>query len=134
VNFAGELLGRGYAPYLRRVESSGGLVFTVRLGPFPTVGEAEAAAAGRLILARDSSSIPEVTPPGAGAVLVRVDPGRPFPFAGPLREMSQMSVEERRNRSASLREHAQRCLSLDRMLDDLDTFFRETLSSGLQVS
>lgn len=84
---------------------------------------AEAAAAGRLILAHDASSIGEVVPADAGAVLV--DPGR---LADGLRQLAAFPAEERVRRSGALRAHAQARLGLDRMLDELDTFFRANLA------
>ena len=88
---------------------------------------AEAAAAGRLILAYRSSSVGEVTPTEAGALLV--DPTREESLVTGLRELAALDATQRRVRSERLREHARQSLGLDRMLDGLDTFFRETLST-----
>ena len=49
-------------------------------------------------------------------------------LADGLRTLASFDPEERRRRSASLRRHAESRLGLDRMLDGLDTFFRDTLS------
>jgi glycosyltransferase involved in cell wall biosynthesis len=86
---------------------------------------AEAAAAARLVVAFDTSSVAEVTPSAAGALLL--DRNDPDALRQGLREVAGMPLAERRRRSASLLEHARRHLGLDRMLDELDTFFRECL-------
>ncbi len=87
---------------------------------------AEAAAAGRMILAFDSSSVGEVTPASEGALLVDArDPGA---LAAGLRTMAAMEFSERSDRAHRLREHARSSLGLDRMLDEMDTFFRATLA------
>lgn len=88
---------------------------------------AEAAAAGRLVLAFESSSVAEVTPPAAGAVLV--DPAAEEGLADGLRLLDSLSPAQRRERSARLRAHACARLGLDRMLDELDTLFRDTLAT-----
>lgn len=88
---------------------------------------AEAAAAGRLVLAYRSSSVAEVTPADAGAILV--NPAVDGSLATGLCELAGLDAAQRRARSASLRAHARARLGLDRMLDELDTFFRETLST-----
>jgi glycosyltransferase involved in cell wall biosynthesis len=86
---------------------------------------AEAAAAGRLVLAFDSSSVSEVTPTTAGAILL--DPSSPDALRDGLRELAALSAGERRRRANSLRTHARDSLGLDRMLEGLDTFFRSCL-------
>jgi len=86
---------------------------------------AEAAAAGRIVVAFDSSSVGEVTPASAGAMLL--DPSDPDALRRAIAELATMPGAERLDRSRRLREHAQRSLGIDRMLDDLDTFFRECL-------
>lgn len=87
---------------------------------------AEAAAAGRLVLAYDSSSVGEVTPADAGALLV--DPARPDALATGLRQLDALDGADRLDRAHRLRAHAEARLGLDRMLDELDTFFRDTLA------
>gem|GEM_PF-5692278 len=87
---------------------------------------AEAAAAGRMILAFDSSSVGEVTPAEQGALLVDARSGDTL--AAGLRTMVAMDFSERSERARRLREHARSSLGLDRMLDELDTFFRATLA------
>jgi glycosyltransferase involved in cell wall biosynthesis len=86
---------------------------------------AEAAAAGRMVLAYDSSSVAEVTPAAAGALLV--DPREPGALARGLQRLASLAPAERVSRANRLREHARRRLGLDRMLDELDTLFREVL-------
>lgn len=86
---------------------------------------AEAAAAGRMVVAFDSSSVSEVTPPDAGAILL--DPHDPDALRRGLVELAELSAEERRRRSDNLRAHARESLGIDRMLDRLDTFFRECI-------
>jgi glycosyltransferase involved in cell wall biosynthesis len=88
---------------------------------------AEAAAAGRLVLAYQSSSVAEVTPAEAGALLV--DPAIEGSLVAGLRELADLDATERRARAESLRSHARSRLGLDRMLDELDTLFRQTLST-----
>lgn len=86
---------------------------------------AEAAAAARMVMAFETSSVGEVTPAAAGALLL--DRDDPDALRRGLLELASVRHEERRRRSASLKEHACRHLGLDRMLGDLDTFFRECL-------
>jgi glycosyltransferase involved in cell wall biosynthesis len=87
---------------------------------------AEAAAAGRLVVAYDSSSVSEVTPAAEGALLL--DPTDPDALGRALAELCAMAPAERRERAERLKRHARARLGLDRMLDELDTFFRESLS------
>lgn len=87
---------------------------------------AEAAAAGRLVVAFRSSSVAEVTPESAGALLV--DPADPDALATALATLAALEPQQRKARAAALREHAHSRLGLDRMLDALDTLFRETLA------
>jgi len=88
---------------------------------------AEAATAGRLVLAYDSSSVAEVTPAEAGAILV--DPAVEGSLVTGLRELAALDATQRRVRGDQLRKHACLRLGLDRMLDELDTFFRQTLAT-----
>jgi glycosyltransferase involved in cell wall biosynthesis len=87
---------------------------------------AEAAAAGRLVVAYDSSSVAEVTPATEGALLL--DPSDPDALSRGLAALCAMAPTERRERARRLREYARSRLGLDRMLDDFDTFFRKCLS------
>jgi glycosyltransferase involved in cell wall biosynthesis len=86
---------------------------------------AEAAAAGRLVLAHDASSVAEVTPAAAGALLV--DPSERGALMRGLQRLASLGPTERLARASRLREHARQRLGLDRMLDELDTRFREIL-------
>jgi glycosyltransferase involved in cell wall biosynthesis len=88
---------------------------------------AEAATAGRLVLAYRSSSVAEVTPTEAGAILV--DPTVEGSLVSGLRELAALDATQRRVRCDRLRKHACERLGLDRMLNELDTFFRQTLAN-----
>ena len=85
---------------------------------------AEAAACGVPVVAHAASSIPEVVPESAGAVLV--------PPAGDLAPaLAALAAEGptgRRARGARLREHAERSLGLDRMLTNLENELFRALS------
>jgi glycosyltransferase involved in cell wall biosynthesis len=86
---------------------------------------AEAAAAGRLVVAFDSSSVGEVTPVKAGAMLL--DSSDPDALRRGLVDLAARPADERRRSAEALRVHARASLGLDRMLDDLDTFFRDCI-------
>jgi glycosyltransferase involved in cell wall biosynthesis len=91
---------------------------------------AEAAAAGRLVLAFAASSVPEVTPASDGAELLDVVAhDRISSLERGIQQLARLEPSERRERGERLRNHARARLGLDRMLDDLDTFFRDTLST-----
>lgn len=79
---------------------------------------AEAAAAGRAVVAYAASSVPEVTPPRAGALLAEPE------VLGSLSQCLLALLEEGpegcRRRGRSLRAHAEQELGIERMIDDLD--------------
>jgi glycosyltransferase involved in cell wall biosynthesis len=79
---------------------------------------AEAAAAGRALVAYDASSVAEVTPGAAGALLA--DPQAPDGLLHRLRELAGEGPEGCRRRGLALRAHAERHLGIDRMIDELD--------------
>ena len=79
---------------------------------------AEAAAAGRAVVAYDASSVAEVTPGTAGALLA--DPDAQDSLLHRLRELAREGPEGCRRRGLALRAHAERHLGIGRMIDELD--------------
>lgn len=77
---------------------------------------AEAAAAGCAVLAHASSSIPEVVPAQAGAVLAAPDGS----LAGALAALVAEGPEAWARRGRSLQDHARARLGLDRMVSNLE--------------
>ena len=86
---------------------------------------AEAAAAGRAIVAFDSSSVPEVVPSSAGACLVDSDED----LVPVLEDLVSEGPEGWRARGRSLRTHAVERLGLDRMLENLENEILVAVSS-----
>jgi glycosyltransferase involved in cell wall biosynthesis len=86
---------------------------------------AEAAAAGRAIVAFDSSSVPEVVPSAAGACLVDADDD----LAPTLARLVAEGPEGWRARGRNLRRHAVERLGLDRMLENLENEIFVAVSS-----
>lgn len=85
---------------------------------------AEAAASGCAVLARRASSIPEVVPEEAGALLVEADE----PLAAGLSALVAEGPDGWARRGASLRAHAESSLGLDRMLSNLENQLLDSLA------
>lgn len=79
---------------------------------------AEAGAAGRAVIAYDASSVPEVTPESAGALLA--DPADPGSLERALRALIAEGHEGCARRGRALRAHVERHLGIAPMIDELD--------------
>jgi transcription-repair coupling factor (superfamily II helicase) len=73
---------------------------------------------------------PQIVVTSIQALLSPLDDPREISASTRLLEVGgRLDPSERRERGERLRNHARARLGLDRMLDDLDTFFRDTLST-----
>lgn len=85
---------------------------------------AEAMAAGRVVIARASSSVPELLGPGAPGLY---DGDRPGALGEQLRRVLATPPESLRVEAAANQHRARAELTLDRMLDSLETRLERTL-------
>ena len=87
---------------------------------------AEAAAHGRAVVAFATSSVPEVVPVAAGAVLVDPERGEEG-LAEALDRLIREGPEGWELRGEGLRRHARERLGLDRMLDGVETVLQRAI-------